>query len=48
MCNSYLCLLEADKNLINGEAFNVGFENHSVNKLGNIINQSLGRSIKIL
>ncbi len=48
MCNSYLCLLEADKNLINGEAFNVGFENHSVNKLGDIINQSLGGSIKIL
>ena len=48
MCNSYLCLLEADKNLINGEAFNVGFENHSVNKLGDIINQSLGGSIKII
>ena len=48
MCNSYLCLLEADKNLINGEAFNVGFENHSVSKLGDIINQSLGGSIKIL
>jgi len=47
MCNSYLCMLEADKNLINGEAFNVGFENHSVNKLGDIINQSLGGVVKI-
>ncbi len=48
MCDSYLYLLKADKKLINGEAFNVGFENHSVNKLAEIINLSLGGEIKII
>ena len=48
MCLSYLMLLDADKNLINGQAFNVGYENHSVLQLANLTRNSLGDDIKIV
>lgn len=48
MCLSYLMLLDADKNLINGQAFNVGYENHSVLQLANLTRNSLGEDINII
>lgn len=47
MCLAYIMLLKSDKNLINGQAFNVGYENHSVLQLANLTKTSLGDDIKI-
>jgi len=41
MCRSYLHLINADENLINGEVFNVGFENQSVLKLAETVKKTL-------
>tara|TARA_X000000950_G_C13834980_1_gene627778 strand:- start:412 stop:1389 length:978 start_codon:yes stop_codon:yes gene_type:complete len=47
MCRSYLCLLQADSNLINGQAFNIGFENHSVAELANIVRENIDKKITL-
>jgi nucleoside-diphosphate-sugar epimerase len=47
MCNAYLHILNANEDLINGEAFNVGFENHSVEYLAELVKESVGKEVKI-
>ena len=43
----YILLLEADKKKINGEIFNVGSKNHSVNEIAEIVKAELGSDIEI-
>lgn len=37
MCNAYVHILKQPSNIINGEVFNVGFENYSVEELAHIV-----------
>ena len=48
MCNAYLHVINQEDNLINGEIFNVGFENYSVNYLADIVARSLGGNVKVI
>tara|TARA_B100000579_G_scaffold423235_1_gene426179 strand:- start:1089 stop:2066 length:978 start_codon:yes stop_codon:yes gene_type:complete len=48
MVDSYLSVLNADHNKINGEIFNVGFKNQSVNELANDVKSVIGEDIKII
>ena len=48
MVDSYLVVLNADHNKINGEIFNVGFKNQSVNELANDVKSVIGEDIKII
>ena len=47
MCNSYDLVLNCDKKLINGEIFNVGYENNSVLRLAEIVKESFEKNIEI-
>ena len=47
MCNSYLMMLNADPQLINGEAFNVGFENYSVKYLAKLVQECMDKKVII-
>ena len=47
MCNSYLHMLNVDEKLINGEAFNVGFENHPVEYLAEMVKETLEKQVQI-
>ena len=48
MCMSYLKVMEAPKDLVNKQAFNVGFENHSVLDLAKLVKQNLDETVKIM
>ena len=48
MVESYLAVLKADKKVINGEIFNVGFKNQSVNELALDVKEIIGNDIKII
>ncbi len=48
MCMSYLKVIEAPKDLVNKQAFNVGFENHSVLDLATLVKKNLDESVKII
>tara|TARA_B100000401_G_C52809562_1_gene722990 strand:- start:1762 stop:2739 length:978 start_codon:yes stop_codon:yes gene_type:complete len=48
MCKSYLMMLDANDDLINGESFNAGYENHSVDYLANLVKECIGENVKIL
>ncbi len=48
MVDSYLALLNADHKKINGEIFNVGFKNQSVNELASDVKAIIGEDIKII
>ena len=48
MVNSYLTVLNADPKKINGEIFNVGFKNQSVNELASEVKDVVGSDIKII
>ncbi len=48
MVNSYLSVLNADPKKINGEIFNVGFKNQSVNELASEVKDVIGSDIKII
>ena len=47
MVESYLTLIKADTKKINGEIFNVGFKNQSVNELAQDVKSVLGNDISI-
>lgn len=47
MCNAYLHMLNVDEKLINGEAFNVGFENHPVEYLAEMVKETLEKQVQI-
>ena len=48
MVNSYLTILDAPSKKINGEIFNVGFKNQTVNELANDVKEVIGDDIKII
>jgi nucleoside-diphosphate-sugar epimerase len=48
MVGSYLAILVADSKKINGEIFNVGFKNQTVNELANDVKEVIGSNVKII
>lgn len=48
MVNSYLAILNADPSKINGEIFNVGFKNQTVNELASEVKEIIGDDVKIV
>ncbi len=48
MVESYLAVLKADSKIINGEIFNVGFKNQSVNELALDVKEIIGQDIEII
>jgi len=48
MVDSYLAVLNAEDGKINGQIFNVGFKNQSVNELANDVKEIIGDDIKII
>ena len=47
MVDSYICLIEADTNKISNQIFNVGFENHSVEKLAKMVKDNINKNVDI-
>ena len=48
MAASYLLLLEAPKEKIAGEIFNVGFENQTVSELASTVKKVIGENVKLI
>lgn len=48
MINSYISILNAPPEKINGEIFNVGYKNQSVNELAEDVKSVIGKDIKIV
>ena len=48
MVNSYIAVLNASPKNINGEIFNVGFKNQTVNELANDVKKVIGEDIEII
>jgi len=48
MVDSYLAVLKAPYDKINGQIFNVGFKNQSVNELANDVKEIIGSDIEII
>lgn len=48
MVDCYLTLLQAEPRKINGEIFNVGFRNQSVNELADDVRSVIGNDVKII
>jgi len=48
MINVYLCLIESPKNLIEGEIFNVGYNNQSVNSMALLVKKIIGPDVKLI
>ncbi|OUW67176.1 MAG: UDP-glucose 4-epimerase [Flavobacteriaceae bacterium TMED200] len=48
MVESYLTVLNADTKKVNGQVFNVGFKNQSVNELANDVREVIGDDVKII
>lgn len=47
MVSAYLTVLEAPKNLISGEIFNVGYDNLSVNQIAETVKKVVGKDVRI-
>ncbi len=45
MCRSYLHILNQDKNIVAGQTYNVGFENHTVENLALIVKKVMGQDV---
>ena len=45
MVDAYVNLLSAPKEIVNGEIYNVGFENHSVQEIANIVKKCIGQDV---
>ena len=48
MVEAYITLINADSNLVNGEIFNAGYENQSVNELAFIVKKVIGKDVNII
>jgi nucleoside-diphosphate-sugar epimerase len=48
MIRSYLLLLKAESNLVNGEIFNAGWENKTVNEIALNVKTKVGEDVKII
>jgi len=47
MVRVYEVLIRAPKSKVSGEIFNVGYENHSVLELANIVKKVIGEDVKL-
>tara|TARA_Y100000746_G_C15434975_1_gene420245 strand:+ start:26 stop:1003 length:978 start_codon:yes stop_codon:yes gene_type:complete len=47
MVRGYICLLKADKKLVQKQIFNVGYQNQSVSKIAQIVKKIIGRDVSI-
>jgi nucleoside-diphosphate-sugar epimerase len=47
MSRIYIKTLESDKVLVNGEIFNAGYDNMSVNEIGSAVQKIVGKDVKI-
>ena len=47
MVRAYVSLIESDPHKINGQIFNVGDENYTVKKLGELVRENVGYSVKV-
>ena len=45
MIRAYLYLIESSKSKVSGEIFNVGYFNHSVEELGEIVKKNIGKDV---
>jgi nucleoside-diphosphate-sugar epimerase len=48
MVNAYHCLIEAPTELVAGEVFNAGYENHSVDQLGQFVVDVIGKDVEVV
>lgn len=48
MVNAYICILNAPKELVAGEIFNAGYENHSVEELGQFVVDVIGDDVELI
>ena len=48
MVDSYIAVINADHKNVNGQIFNVGFKNQSVNELANDVKEVIGSDVKII
>ena len=48
MVNSYIAILNAPSQKINGEIFNVGYKNQTVNELADDVKNVIGKDVKIV
>ena len=47
MVTAYDILINAKKSIVSGEIFNVGYENHSVFELANMVKKIIGDDVKL-
>jgi len=47
MVDSYICVLNAEKNKVSNQIFNVGFENHSVKTLALMVKKNIKENIEL-
>lgn len=47
MSRIYIKILKSEKQLVNGEIFNAGYDNMSVNEIGNSVKKVIGEDVKI-
>ena len=47
MSNVYLKMIEASESLVNGEIFNAGYENLTVNEIGDLVKKIIGEDVLI-
>ena len=47
MVKAYILALSAPKTAVYGEAFNIGFQNHSVNEIGRMVADVVGSDVAI-
>lgn len=48
MTDLYVSLIDMDKEKINNKIFNAGYENHTVNQLGNLVKEIYGDDVEIV
>ncbi len=48
MCRAYLSILEAPSKIVNGETFNIGFENKKVIEIAELVKKNVGDKVSIL
>ena len=47
MCSAYIKVLEFDKKVVEGQIFNAGYENKSVNDLANLVRSVIGKDVSV-
>ena len=48
MCRAYLSILEAPSKTVNGETFNIGFENKKVIEIAELVKKNVGDKVSII